>query len=434
MIRIPAREGDPLLVDPDTAQSVRRRLIALEQELRPRISFLAAGSDLPVIQNLVGSVQIAANLVLDIEPKTQPGQDWAGSLLDLMQDGRAHFGGETRQAELSSRKVLPDAFARIYADQLSFAVRSDGPLLMLRHQHVSKARLAGRLDVSKWVSSRITRPELFPQQETVLTADNEFAAAMAWVADALAVRCSDPYVHSLLRSTERALRPGLPAHSHIDPGVAFKVIPPQWRAYAPAWETARSVLRRLSPLHRSGLLDGLGLAIEPWPLLETLLHYALLAAAAQGRAEGFDMVAIGHSTHRLLTPMKATKPEPLSRVHTVRSVEPDGSMRLGDRIIATFEAKYSVPTDARIRTHMFQAMATAAAVDSPLAVLVYPERSSPVVWQVGGFRGRPQTVVAIGLDMYGYRRGLGDGERGNALLDLVRPPTPLVMQVENEGV
>ena len=329
MIRIPAREGDPLEVDLDIARSVRRRLIALEQELRPRISFLAGGSDLPVVQNLVGSVQISTNFVLDIEPKTQPGQDWAGSLLDLIRDERVHFGGETRQAELTSRKVLPDAFARIYADQLSAAVRSDGPLLLLRHWHVSKAGLAGRLDVSRWVTKRITHPELFPQQETVLTADNEFTAAMSWVADALAVRCPDPRVHSLLRSTARALRPGLPEDTYVDPGVAFKAIPPQWQAYGPAWETAKAVLRRLSPLHRSGLLDGLSLAIEPWPLLETLLHRALQAAAAQGQAAGIDMHATGHSTHRLLTPIGASTSAPLSRVHTLRSVEPDGSLAWG---------------------------------------------------------------------------------------------------------
>lgn len=420
MKRIPAREGDPLEVDPDTAQSVRRRLIALEQELRPRISFLAGGSDLPIIQNLVGSVQISTNLVLDIEPKTHPDQDWAGSLLDLMRDERVHFGGETQQAELTTRKMLPDALARIYAEQLSSAVRSDGPLLLLRHRHVSKARLAGRLDVSRWVTRRITRPESFPQQETVLTADNEFTAAMAWVADALAVRCSDPHVHSLLRSTARALRPGLPEHTYVDPGVAFKAIPPQWRAYGPAWETAKAVLRRLSPLHRSGLLHGLSLAIEPWPLLETLLHRALQATATQGQAAGIDMHASGHSTHQLLAPIGTSTSAPLSRVHTPRSVEPDGSLRVGNQIVATFEAKYSVPTYTRTRSHFFQTISTAAAIGSPLAILVYPERSSPIVWETVGFHGQPQTVVAIGLDMYGYRRGSGDTERGTALLALVQ--------------
>jgi hypothetical protein len=420
MRRIPAREGDPLEVEPDIAQSVRRRLIALEQELRPRISFLAGGSDLPVVQNLVGSVQVSTNLVLDIEPKTQPGQDWAGSLLDLIRDERVHFGGETRQAELTSRKVLPDAFAKIYADQLSAAVRSDGPLMLLRHRHVSKGRLAGRLDVSRWVTKRITHPESFPQQETVLTADNEFTAAMAWVADALAVRGSDPQVHSLLRSTARALRPGLPELTHVDPGVAFKAIPPQWRAYGAAWETAKAVLRRLSPLHRSGLLHGLSLAIEPWPLLETLLHRALQAAAVQAQAEGIDMHASRHSIHRLLTPMGPSTSSPLSRVHTLRSVEPDGSLRVGSQVVATFEAKYSVPTYTRTRAHFFQAISTAAALGSPLAVLIYPERSSPIVWETTGFHGHPRAVVAIGLDMYGYRRGPGDTERGGALLAVVQ--------------
>jgi hypothetical protein len=425
-MRISTSEGDALHVAPDVAQLVRRRLQALEKELRPRMPFLIGDSELPVIHNIVGSVQVTSNLILDIVPKTHPDQDWAGSLLDLMRDERVHFGGETRLAELASRKVLPDAFARIYADQLSGAVRSEGPLLLLKRRHVSKPRLAGRLDVSKWVSSRITHPESLPQEETVLTVDNEFTSAMAWVADLFAARCSDPYLVSVLKMTARSLRPGLPEYIYVDPGAAFKVIPPQWRAYGPAWETARAVLRQLSPLHRSGAMDGLGLAIEPWPLLETLLHRALQAAANLSRNEGIDIEVTAHGMHRLLSPIQSVCSGPLKRIHTTRSVEPDASILLDDRVIATFEAKYSVPMYKSSRGHLFQAMTTAAAIDSPLAVLVYPERSVPVEWEVSGFEGKPRIVAAVGLDMYGYRRGPGDRERGKALLDLVRTHVPLV--------
>jgi len=65
-------------------------------------------------------------------------------------------------------------------------------------------------------------------------------------------------------------------------------------------------------------------------------------------------------------------------------------------------------------------MATAAAVGSPLSVLVYPEPSAPVVWSAPGFDGKPQNVIAVGLDMFGYKRGRGEVERGALVLEIVK--------------
>lgn len=418
MIRISAQEGLPLDVDPETAFAIRERLAALEVELAPRISFLSGSGGAPKIRNLVGSVQVTADLVVDISPKTEPGADWAGSLIDLMTDERAHLGGETHEAELSTRRSLPDAFARIYSHQLIRAIRREGPLQLLRHRPVSKAVLSGRLNVTRWVHQRTVRPNKFPQMETVLTADNEFTGAMAWVAEALATRVSDHTTRSRLRAAARALRPGLPPHTYVDPGVAFRPIPPQWRAYGPAWVTAGAVLRRLSPLHRSGTQEGLSLAVEPWPLLETLLHRSLREAVRMSAAGGVPLTMSPQSAHPFLTPIARAQSTAFSDVHTPRQVEPDGSLWLNGQPVATFEAKYSVPTYASTRGHFFQAATTAAAVGAPLSVLIYPGRSEPIRWRNVGVSQSPVDVVAVGLDMYSYRRGLGDRDRGRLLLDV----------------
>ncbi|MGY1821620.1 5-methylcytosine restriction system specificity protein McrC [Geodermatophilus sp. SYSU D00079] len=416
--RISVREGEPLDVDIETAAAIRRRLSDLEAELRPRLSFSGGGAALS-IWNLVGTVQVTPHLLLEIEPKTEPGRDWASSLLDLMRGERASFDGLTPKAELSSQASLPDAFARVYVDQLGKAIRQEGPLLLLRRADVASSLLSGRLQVTSWLRHRTIRPHRFPQQRTMLTADNEFTGALAWVAEALAVRASHPSLRSRLRGLARALRPGLPEHTHVEPNVVAKDVPPQWKAYGPAWATACAVLRRLSPLHRSGVLEGLSLAIEPWPLLETLLHRSLTSAAIQGRAGGLDLHASPHSTHGLLTPVRRSQHQPLSRIHTARSVEPDGLMRRGDAVVATFEAKYSVPNYHRSRDHIFQALTTATAVRAPLAVLIYPEASDPVLWRVTT-AGEPRMVAALGLDMYGYARGDGDRMRGSRILKLLQ--------------
>ena len=421
MERITVREGDPLAVDLVTAEAVRARLVALQHELRPRIRFLAGTDVAPVVQNLVGSVQLTPGLVLDIHPKTEPDQNWPAAVVDLLADDRAAFGGFTQDAERVPRLVLADALARLYADQLERAVRREGPLTVLVQRDRSRPALAGRLDVTSWVASSIVNPTRFPQRETLLAVDNPFTRTLAWVAEALAVRCADPSLSARLRHISGSLRPGLPQHTYVDPSDVVRQVPPQWRAYEPAWATACAVLRRVSPLHRSGVLDGFSLAIEPWPLLERLLVRALHAAARQAAGFGLQLRPEGHSTYPLLRPDSVVEPAPsLARFARPRGVEPDGSLWLGSEILANFEAKYSrADSDATFRRHVFQAMSTAAALGSPLAVLVYPERSGQVTWSVQGFDGRPVRLAAIGLDMFAYRRGEGDESRGAVLLDLV---------------
>ncbi len=422
MQRIRVREGQSVKVDAETARAIRRRLTALRAELRPRIDFVAGSEVEPAVQNLVGSVQISPNLVLEVEPKTEPGQDWTAAVLDLLVNEKAAFEAYSTAAEKTRRNVLPDAFARLYADQLGAAIRRDGPLAVMVRVDNRRSRLSGRLNVSRWVSSSLTQPHVFPQHETVLTVDNPFTSAMAWVAEALAVRCSDARVASRLRSLASRLRPGLAQHAGVDPGVALREMPPQWRAYVPAWVTVRAVLARISPIHRSGFLEGLNLALEPWPLLETLLHRSLHAAARQARYEGLHLVGYGHTWHPLLVPRDRDRPNaPLGRLHRKRAVEPDGSVRADGELLATFEAKYAVPSGPEdIRSHVFQAMTTAAALASPLCVLVYPEASERVVWDAQGFGGKPKHVVAVGLDMFGYRRGKGDAQRGALLLGIIK--------------
>lgn len=422
MDRLQVTEGDSLSLDATTAQLLRERLEALRAELRPRMPFLAGDGSKPIVHNLVGSVQLSPTLVLDVVPKTRPHQDWVISVFDLLSQERVTFEALTDKAEKSGRLTLPDAFARLYADQLEAAVRREGPLMVLVGVDTERSMLAGRLDVTAWSRTNLVRPHVFPQRQTSLTADNPYTAALAWVAEALAVRCSSPVVASRLRASAARIRPGLAAHTTVDPGVATRELPPQWQAYRPAWVTACAVLRRISPLHRSGLLAGLSLAVEPWLLLETLLHRSLNAAARLSGTVGVPLTSHGHSTNILLEPKATGSPRPpLERIHGNRSVDPDGSLRSHKQVVATFEAKYSYPKRPEsIRSHVFQAMTTAAALGSPLAVLVYPERSDPVAWDVSGFDNKPRHVVAVGLDMYGYRRGIGEFQRGQLLLDTVR--------------
>lgn len=428
MRRIPAREGEQVAdVDMVTAQLIRSRLVALRSELAPRLPFLGGDGNMPTVQNLVGSVQLRPDLVLDVSPKVAPGDNWAASLVDLLVDEKAHFAGRTQHAEIRPHQVLADTFARLYLEQVEVALRKDGPLQVMERVSNSSQRLAGKLDVTRWLLNRTLKPQEFPQELTVLTVDNDYTAALAWVAEALAARCVDPMLAGRLRALVPRLRPGLPEYVHVSPDVASRGVPPQWRAYGPAWITACAVLRRISPLHRSGFVDGLNLAVEPWPLLERLLHRSLASCVQLARAAGQNLSWAPQSRGPFLTPeaqpQRVQSAPEFESIHTPRHVEPDGLLREGSKLLATFESKYSIPTYSSTRGHFFQAVATAAAMGAPLSVLVYPGKSAPVVWRTHGFDGSPRSVVALGLGMYNYARGEGDRVRGRMLLDIVRGET-----------
>lgn len=419
MQRLPVVEGEPLDVDLQTAQAIRERLEALRRELRPRLPFFAGADAAPVIQNLVGSVQVQPGLVLDIQPKTRPEDNWPVAIIDLLADDRAVIEAPTRRAQRARRVVLADVLAARYAELLDHAIRREGPLLLLEQRNTKRPPLAGRLDVSAWVRTRVLDPGRFPQTETIMTVDNPFTSALAWVAEALAVRCTDTRLSLRLRHLATRLRPSLPPHASVDPGVALRDIPAQWRGYQPAWTIACAVIRRISPIHRQGSLDGFGMAVEPWPLLERLLVRSLQAAAQKARTHGQPWQARGHNTHSLLDPVASQDGRSLKRLLAPRAVEPDGSLWRGSDTVATFEAKYSrAASTMTFRSHYFQALSTAAALDSPIAVLVYPEPSAPVSWVVTGFEGRPGLLIAIGLDMYGYEMGR-EHDRGALLYDLI---------------
>jgi hypothetical protein len=153
-------------------------------------------------------------------------------------------------------------------------------------------------------------------------------------------------------------------------------------------------------------LIGLEVAVEPWPLLETLLERSLEAVERASAGMVFG----------------AKKKYPILKMgDTVAGeVEPDGILRNGaGRVVATFEAKYTLPGLHPSDEHRYQALATAAVLHSPIAVLVYPGIESPKIYDVQGFNGQPAQLATIGLDLYGYERTSGAGDRAAAILELL---------------
>jgi hypothetical protein len=413
--RVDVVEGVPFAPDPDIAALTRAAADRLRRQLRPRVPFLVDEPGRLTVRNIVGTVRLNDSTVLQVEPKVGGSEDWVRAVLDLLVGSdRVDLAGERLAGLAAPHRNLLDVMAGIYATRLQKALRRDGPMLTLERRNAQLALLKGKLHTSAYLRHAAWKPHRFPIEYDELTADNDFTRAMSFVARLLGNATLSSRIRGSLFESAVALRPGAAEHSGVDPTVVTRTFPQQWVIYRPAWSIAMAILSRSSLLGASGHHHGVEIVVEAWPLHERLLERALDAAATAATASGRNLEAPLKYSRPLLIDPSSGKP--------ARSVEPDGLLIEHGSVLATFEAKYSAPSIGQefpAREHVFQALSTAAAFDSPLAVLVYPARFDATWWDVTGFGGTPRKLAAIGLGLFEYRRGVGDVERGEWLLRLL---------------
>lgn len=401
--RLTAHEGQPLAVSPELGGELSTAVANLEGELRPRMPQLSYDGRTARLQNLVGSFRVPSGLIVEVAPKTGPKDSWAASVVQLLEpDTRLSVTGSQRSSTSARQDSLSLAIALEYARRLEAALRRDGPLDVYERHQMSSRRLRGKLDVTSWVKSAVVDPTVFPLSRDDMTVSNDFTKGMSLVAGWLARALPGGQIASRLRRLQTAVIPGHAVPTYVDPAVALRHLPNQWRRYKPAWDIAAPLLRNRSAIGDPGRAAGLEVAVEPWPLLETLLTRSLRAIEREhdeyafARKRNHSLLVQG-SKHRL-------------------GVEPDGMLLFGGSVAATFECKYTVPGPTPSETHAHQALATAAALGSPVSVLVYPGDEPVTAYDVVGFHGTPVRLMTVGLSLFSYARGSGDSKRGDLLL------------------
>lgn len=414
-VRLAAVEGELFEPEPRVRPLIRRAAQRLSKQLAPRLPLLAEDGTSVAFQNLIGTVRLNDTMLVEVAPKVDAGEDWVRATLDLLDQGDPIDVSGDRLAGLAPRhRNLLDALAASYAQRLGRALRRDGPLLLLERRSEELPVLRGKLRATAYLRSTPIRPHRFPVTFDSLSADNDFTRAMAVVAGVLERATTSSATASALAELRVGLRPSSPEFAAINPTVVSRPLPAQWSVYRPAWSIAVAILSNSSLLRSTGQHRGVEVAIEAWPLLEHLLERGLRAAQREAAANERPMSVVPKGLQPLLTnPSHSASP---------RFVEPDGQLAEAGHTIATFEAKYSPgPLAGRwpARSHIFQALSTAAACDSPLAVLVYPRSFEPIWWDVAGFGGQPSHLAAIGLGLFSYRRGAGDIAAGQALSQLL---------------
>lgn len=414
MRRLSFTEGVPFAATGRTADQIRRAVARVQADIRPTLPLLATDGLQFTLRNFVGSLRLEDGTLIDVSPKVDSEEDWVRATIELLSE-RVSIGGERLAGFSSMRTDLLGALAVIYAERLKRALERDGPLLLLEREHATRPALKGKLHISRWLRHVTLAPHQFPQSFDTLRADNDFSKAMALVASLLAGVAPAPSVRSSLTELAASLRPGCPEAFSVPPSVVARPFPPQWSVYRPAWSIVLAILKRSSLLRWSGSQIGLEVAVETWPLLEELLARSLNAASAIAKEEG-ESIAVAAKRSALL--LRASGPGSSSR-----RVRPDGWLTTEDgRTIATFEAKYAPgPSTSEWpdRGHVFQALSTAAACSSPVAVLVYPELFPARWWKVRGFQDEPAVLACVGLGLYRYRGRSSDRGCGSTLLDLL---------------
>jgi hypothetical protein len=412
-------EGEPFRVEPSLRDAIRAAGVRLNSQLRPRFQVLSEDAGRFIISGVIGAITLRPGLVLDVVPKTSPEDDWVHSVLDLLiGTDRIDAEGERAAGLSEQRRDLLEILAAIYAARLQRALKRDGPIVLITRRRAELGYLKGKLRVTPWLRQATWKPHRFPVAFDQMVPDHDFTRGLAMVAQLLARATRSPRTRGSLLEAARGLRPGYPEEARVSSDVATRRLPPQWSAYEPAWSVAAAILSQRSLLGAVGYYHGVAIAIEAWPLLERLLQRALSAAVQLASKAGTQLHAPPKVRVRLLD-------EPRGSAFASRGVEPDGRLELDGRTIATFEAKYRRRIDQDdwpYRGDVFQALVTAAACGSRVAVLVYPETFPVAWWSVRGFDDRPTFLAAIGLGLFSYRGRGNNDALGKRILDLLGGP------------
>lgn len=395
MLPLDVREGDEFSLDPQHAQRLRRACERLRNQLNPRFQILHERAGTFQIRNIIGSIDLGGGALIHVSPKVPTSTNWVAAATWLLTGSEnIEVAGQRRAGISSLHHNLLEALARIYLNRLQRAYRQDGPIVLMERISRTLPYLHGKLDVTRWARTAAWRPHLFPVSRTELAQDNPYTRGLMHVADRLAHISVDPAVRNGLHTLSRDLASGLPLSSRAVLPNTHSSLPDQWKAYEPAWSLAKAVLTRTSLFGASGNFTGVGMAIEAWPLLETLLEKTLADVQRLGRTLGTAYTYRMQGSVPLLTPMGASPQRSFSP-------QPDGRLFCDGQLLATFEAKYSrFDENVPAREHIYQSLCTAAACGSGTAVLVYPNKFSPMFWNVSGFQGRPLRLIAIGMDMF----------------------------------
>lgn len=419
--RISVREYEPFSAPQPLVAEIRAALAGVENKIRPRFRLMLETKKGPVVGNVVGSIRLKSGTILEVQPKVPDTGDWTTSVIDLLEASTRIELTSSRDASFDrTRPNLQNALAIEYSHRVQSALDRDGPIQVLQSRFKESNRPIGKLDVSRWLRGAALKPHTFPVTTNELTANNDFSTAMAFTANLLSRGTRHALVANKLLRLAARLTPGATVATHVAPAMFYRPLPPQWRGYESAWSIVLAVLRNQSLLNSTGKLSGFEVAIEPWPLLETLLARVLRIAVEELNDDSAIYVSVPKRQYPVLKPDSSASQSFMEGSDGQdQYLEPDGLITRNGSALATFEAKYTTFNGSPEGHHVYQALTAAAVLGASVSVLVYPGQYPPQWYDVQGFGGRPAKLIALGLDMYSYKRAGGDSSRAERIKQIL---------------
>lgn len=413
MIADPIRacEGVPVRVPAGVYEELAREGERVAAELALTFGGVTRMSGSLRFDNMIGTIATPRAL-LEIAPKTRPGQEWMGSVLDLLDNRPVAIADDVLASDSAHQATFADLVARIYATRLGAALAADGAIVTIESEFARSGMLSGRLRVGEWAQRAAYDGHRFPIDRQALSLQNDYSGTLAYVGQILAQHIRDPFIRRQLAETVAELSGGREIHDPPANAVGLD-LPDQWAAYAPAWTIAQMVLRQRSRFGGRPQPFGMSLAIEPWILLERLLERSLaLLAKNLGKAGTSFSSRPQRNTMFLSGKM---------RDGTCRYLYPDCILLRDGIPVVNFEAKYRdyERTRAPLRTESYQAITAGRALGTSLAVLVYPNDCATEILDVKKSGHPPEELAIVGLDMFTYRRGIGERDRADRLCSLL---------------
>lgn len=351
--------------------------------------------------NMIGTIATPLGLI-EITPKTRPGQDWMRSVVDLLDDRPVTIADDVPASSLGGPATFRQLLATIFAQRLTRAFAIEGPITTIEIEQHRSRLLDGSLRVEEWIQTLFSEPHVFPVERQTLSRDNPFTRTLSHVAQMLMADVTDTVLRRRLLDTVDQLSHGRDV-PEAPPNATDIHLPDQWGAYLPAWTIAQMILRRRTTPDARARPHGVSFAIEPWILLERLLERAVRRLAVTMTSDCATFTSHAQAGRAFLS----------RAVHNRRSrmLLPDCTLARDGLTIVNFEAKYrdhSI-TNAPERSESYQAITAGRALGTRLAVLVYPNANEAEVFDVLEKGHRPERLATIGLDLFGYRRGQEGG-------------------------
>ena len=408
--RLSAFEGDEVHVPAPLYESLAREGERLARELDLNFGGVTRLAGRLRFDNMIGTISTRQS-VLEVAPKTRPGEDWIPAVLDLMGGHAAALSGEVSASESAKTRGLLSLLSLIYTRRLGEALSAEGPLTTIESRAERSSMLTGRLRVEEWALRAAYEGHVFPVDRQHLTIQNAYARTLGYVGQLLAPHLDEPRARRQLAESVDALTDGReiessPANaSHLD-------LPEQWRAYESAWAIAQMILRRTSRFGTRPQAHGLSFVIEPWQLLEELLERTVQALAVDLTRGGILHVARAQNDTAFLVQIE-TEGAKGRHVH----LRPDCVLYREGSPVISFEAKYRdyARTGGPRREESYQAITAARALGTKLAVLIYPNGIETRVFEVRTPANAPRHLAVVGLDLFAYRRGAGEVESAQKL-------------------